>query len=217
MDDYMAKQSVNIVGKVMEVMDDVIQALLAALMKKSTEEQQNILANFADYVANGGTLRTVDIDQEHFEAFEEAAAQADMSYYALSHPDGTVGIILMEQDVAKFNDVVQQMDAAGEPLVKNPQLAYDDFRVRYEDAHISEATIEDPELIDMVKREAAARGMEFAVTQDQNGKYMIHYRKDDEDALRNIGLIQDGPAQAAERARIDSDETSKRNAKTRRA
>ena len=217
MDDYMAKQSVNLANKVLEVMDDVIQALLAALMKKSTAEQQNILANFADYVANGGTLRTVDIDQEHFKAFEEAAAQADMSYYALSHPDGTVGIILMEQDVAKFNDVVQQMDAAGEPLVKNPQLAYDDFRVRYGDVGTAEALIEDPELIDMVKQEAAACGIEFAVTQSQNGKYMIHYRDKDERALRNIGLIQDGPAQAAERARIDSDEPNKRNAKTRRA
>lgn len=216
MDDFMAKQSVNVANKVMEVMDDVIQALLAALMKKSTAEQQNILANFADYVANGGTLRTVDIDQEHFEAFEEAAEQADMSYYALSHPDGTVGIILMEQDVAKFNDVVQQMDAAGEPLVKNPQLAYDDFRERYGDVGTAEALIEDPELIDMVKKEATAQGVEFAVTRSENGKYMIHYHEDYENVLCDIGLIRKNPAQAAERARIDSDETNKHNAKTRR-
>lgn len=176
-------------SKALEVMSDVIQAFLAALSAKSTKEQQEVLRRFADYVKTGGMLTTTKCSQEAFEAFKEAAKEADLTYYAaLDNTTGNVMIITKDKDVEKVMDISKQMAAENHPVFENPQLPVAEYTKRLGDK-IMYVNIDSYDRVEAAKGKAAELGAHFAVARKNDGSYMVIAEADDIPKLAEAGVI----------------------------
>lgn len=100
----------------MEVADDVVQALLAALAGRSTPDQAHVLRSFARHVERGGRLYTIQSGQGHLEGFDGAARELGLAYQAaVDQRTGQATIIVRDQDLPLLEQVVKSLAAGGSP------------------------------------------------------------------------------------------------------
>lgn len=171
--------------KTMEVWDDVVQALLATLSGKSGTGQKHILEQFAAYVKAGGTIKAVRFDEEHLEDFHVAARELGLMYYAIRDVQTKQAVILIRDcDTMRLNQVAENLAKRGRPLYPNPQLSVSEFLEKNEKEEILFCRAESLEKI-----EAANRKMEFAIGKQQDGSYIVIFRKEDTEDLKEIGII----------------------------
>lgn len=176
--------------RTMEVWDDVIQALLAALSGKSGTGQKHILEQFAEYVKAGGTIKAVRFDEEHLADFHAAARELGLMYYAIRDVQTKQAVILIRDcDTMRLNQVAENLAKRGKPLYPNPQLSVSQFLEKNEKEEILFCRAESLEKIEAAKWEAANRKMEFAIGKQQDGSYIVIFRKEDTEDLREIGII----------------------------
>lgn len=176
--------------RTMEVWEDVVEALLATLSGKSSTGQKHILEQFAAYVKAGGTLKAVRFDEKHLADFHTAAREFGMMYYAVRDVRTKQAVIIFRDcDTAQLNQVAENLAKRGKPLYPNPQLSVSEFLEKNEKEEIMFCRAESLEKIEAAKWEAANRKMEFAVGKQQDGSYMVIFRKEDTENLREIGVI----------------------------
>lgn len=176
--------------RTMEVWDDVIQALLAALSGKSGTGQKHILEQFAAYVKAGGTIKAVRFDEEHLADFHAAAKELGLMYYAIRDVQTKQAVILIRDcDTMRLNQVAENLAKRGKPLYPNPQLSVSEFLEKNEKEEILFCCAESLEKIEAAKWEAANRKMEFAIGKQQDGSYIVIFRKEDTEDLKEIGII----------------------------
>jgi len=189
----LARMGMGITTKSMEVMDDLIQALLAALANKSTSDQQEVLKQFAEYVKEKGTLLAMECEPGVFPAFQEAAEANDLTYYAVQNRDtGKVSIITRDLDHEKIKETLLEMAKQGKPMVKDPQIPLKDMLERYDSLGLVYTTIPDYSCVEAAKEAAAEANIEFSVAKRADNSYMVIYLLKDYKAVREAGLVPEG-------------------------
>lgn len=175
--------------KTMETANDVLQALLAALSGKSTVEQNHVLEEFAKYVQTGGGLHAVRFDSEGLKEFEQAAKENGLAYYAVRDVrSGKVSVLIKDCDIPLFERTVERMAEKGNPLYKDPQLYVAKFLDKYEGRDVVFSRLDSLEKIKESKKEAADRGVEFAVGRQQDNSYIVMYLRENHKALAELGI-----------------------------
>ena len=102
--------------KTMEAVDDVLQALLAALSGKANAEQNHVLEKFAKYVRGGGGLHVTQFGSEKLKEFEQAAKENGLAYYAVTDMrNGKASAMIKDRDVPLFERTAEQMAEKGNP------------------------------------------------------------------------------------------------------
>ena len=176
--------------KTMEVCDDVLQALLVTLSGKSGTGQKHILEQFAEYVKAGGTIKAVRFDEEHLTDFHIEARKLGLMYYAVRDVQAKQAVILIRDcDTGCLNQVAENLAKRGKPLYPNPQLSVSEFLDKNEKEEILFCRAESLEKIEEAKWEAANRKLEFAIGKQQDGSYIVIFRKEDTEDLKEIGII----------------------------
>lgn len=175
--------------KMMEAVDDVLQALLAALSGKAGAEQNHVLEEFAKYVQSGGGLHAVQFDSEKLKEFEQAAKENGLAYYAMTDVrNGKASTIIKDSDVPLFERTAEQMAEKGNPLYKDPQLYVAEFFDKYEGRDIVFSRIDSLEKVKAAKRGAAEKEIEFAVGRQQDNNYIVMYLRENHKALAELGI-----------------------------
>ena len=176
--------------KTIEVWDDVVQALLATLSGKSGTGQKHILEQFAEYVKAGGIIKAVRFDEEHLTDFHTEARKLGLMYYAVRDVQAKQAVILIRDcDTMRLNQVAENLAKRGRPLYPNPQLSVSEFREKNEKEEILFCRAESLEKIEEAKWEAANRKLEFAIGKQQDGSYIVIFRKEDTEDLKEVGVI----------------------------
>ena len=175
--------------KTMEAADDVIQALIIALSGKSTAEQNHVLETFAKHVQGRGECYAAQFDSEKLKAFQKAAEENGLAYYAVADMlKGKVSAIIKDYDIPLFEQTVEQMAEKGNPLYKDPQMYVAEFLNKYEGRDIVFSRVDSLEKIKESKKEAAERGIEFAIGGQQDNRYLVMYLQEDYKALAELGI-----------------------------
>lgn len=184
-----AKMGMDMGNKALEVMSDLVQALIAALSDKSNREQQDVLKNFSEYVKNGGELLTTQCSPQAYEAFEAAAKAADLTFYAAMDQDnGKVVIITKDKDMEKVMDISKEMAANEKPLFKDPQVPVAEY-THESDKQILYVSVDNYERIAAAKAKAAELGAKFAVSRKNDGTYMVICHDEDMPKLEKAGIV----------------------------
>lgn len=179
--------------EIMEMGNDVIQALLAALSGKSIPQQRQVLEQFAKYAQMGGELDTVSFELEHLADFNTEAREVELAYYAVRNKQtNQLTIIIRDCDMMKLNQVAGNLARKGTPLYPDPQRSVSDFLETNEGKEIQFSLVESIEQVTAAKREATKRKVEFAVGKQQDGSYIVIFCKEDVEVLRETGVIDAG-------------------------
>lgn len=188
-DEQIIRSGETLANKGMEVVDDLIQALIAALSNKSSEKEKEVLEVLAEYVKDGGELYTTACDKDAFELFEEIAKREGLTYYAgLNQETGVITIITKDQDAGKLVEISKEMAERGEMIMHNPQLPVAAYTREFGNA-IVYANVDSYEHVEKAKSKAAELGAHFAVARKNDGSYMILTNKADVDKLREAEVI----------------------------
>lgn len=175
--------------KTMEAANEVIQALIIALSGKSTEEQNHVLETFVKHVQGGRECYAVQFDSEKLKAFQKAAEENGLTYYAVADVrSGKVSAIIKDRDIPLFERTVERMAEKGNPLYKDPQLYVAEFLVKYEGRDVVFSRLDSLEKIKESKKEAADRGVEFAVGRQQDNSYIVMYLRENHKTLAELGI-----------------------------
>lgn len=175
--------------KTMEAADEVIQALIVALSGKFTDEQNHVLKTFAKHVQDGGECYAAQFDSEKLKVFQKAAEENGLAYYAVADMrSGKVSAIIKDYDIPLFEQTVEQMAEKGNPLYKDPQMYVAEFLNKYEGRDIVFSRVDSLEKIKESKKEAAERGIEFAIGGQQDNRYLVMYLQEDYKALAELGI-----------------------------
>lgn len=176
--------------KTMEAADEVLQALIVALSGKSTEEQNHVLEIFAKHVQGGGECYAAQFDSERLKAFQKAAEENGLAYYAVADVrSGKVSAIIKDCDIPLFERTVEQMAEKGNPLYQDPQLYVAEFLHKYEGRDIVFSRVDSLEKIKESKRGAADCGVEFAVGRQHDNRCLVMYLQEDYKALADLGIV----------------------------
>lgn len=175
--------------KTMEAVDEVIQALIVALSGKSTEEQNHVLEAFAKHVQGGGECYAAQFDSEKLKAFQKAAEENGLAYYAVADVRSSkVSAIIKDCDILLFERTVEQMAEKDNPLYKDPQLYVAEFLDKYEGMDIVFSRVDSLEKIKESKKGAADCGVEFAIGKQQDNRYIVMYLQENYKALTDLGI-----------------------------
>lgn len=175
--------------KTMETADEVIQALLAALSGKTSEEKNHVLESFARYAKVGGGLHVTQFGIDHLKDFEPAAKANGLTYYAVRDmKNDKVSVIIRDCDIQLLTQMTRQMAEKGSPLYKDPQLYVAEFLDKYKGRDIVFSRVESLEKIKEAKGDAADKGIEFAVGRQQDNSYIVMYLKENYKELVELGI-----------------------------
>lgn len=176
--------------KAMEVADDLIQALLEALSRKSTPGQQRILEQFAAYERSGGGLQVIQFDAGHLRDFKREAGKAGLAFYAVTDTrTGQAAVMTRDRDAQLLEKVEEHLAGQGMPLYPDPQIPVAEFLDRYDREETVFARTESLEQVEAAKAGAAGRGVRFAVGRQPGSHYMVIFRKKDLEALGRLGIV----------------------------
>ena len=175
--------------KTLEAVDDVLQALIAALSEKDNTERNHVLEEFAKYVQGGGGLHAAQFNSGKLKEFEQAAKENGLAYYAVTDVrGGKASAIIKDRDVPLFERTAEQMAEKGNPLYKDPQLYVAEFLDKYEGRDIVFSQVDSLEKVKTVKRGAVDKGIEFAVGRQQDNSYIVMYLRENHKALAELGI-----------------------------
>lgn len=174
----------------MEVADDVVQALLAALAGRSTPDQAHVLRSFARYVERGGHLCTIQFGQGHLEQFDGAARRIGMAYQAaVDQRTGEATIIVRDRDLPLLGQVVKELAAGGRPLYDDPQMDVSRFLAEHGEEGILSSRSGPMEQTGQAKMAVLEKGVEYAVGRRQDGSRMVLFLRKDQEILQELGIV----------------------------
>lgn len=181
----------------MEVADDVVQALLAALAGRSTSDQAHVLRSFARHVEGGGRLYTIQLGQGHLEQFDGAARRIGMAYQAaVDQRTGEATIIVRDRDLPLLERVVVDLAEEGMPLYRDPQLDVSRFLAEHDGAEVMCCRSGSMEQVADGKMEAMGKGVEFAIGRQTDGGHIVLFLQKDHGILKDLGIVDAGSTPA---------------------
>lgn len=174
----------------MEVADDVVQALLAALAGRSAPDQAHVLRSFARHVEGGGCLYTIQAGQERLEGFDGVARELGLAYQAaVDQRTGLATIIVRDRDLPLLERAVRDLAAGGRPLYDDPQLDVSRFLAEHGEEGILYGRSGPMEQAGQAKMAALEKGVGYAVGRQQDGSHMVLFLPKDQEVLKELGIV----------------------------
>lgn len=176
--------------KTMEVADNLVQALLAALSGKSAPGQQRILEQFAAYERSGGGLQVIQFDAARLGSFKKEAGKAGLVFYAVTDTrTGQAAVMTRDRDARLLEKVEEGLASRGMPLYPDPQVSVAEFLDRHDRKELVFVRTESLEQVEAAKAGAAGRGIRFAIGRQPDSRYMVIFCKKDREALGKLGIV----------------------------
>ncbi len=176
--------------KTMEAAEDLVQALLAALARKSTPEQKCVLEQFAEYEGRGGGLSAVRLGADCLEDFGRAAGEAGLAFYGVKDTrTSQVMVITRDCDTALLEKVAADLASQGKPLYPDPQVPVAGFLASHNGEDLVFDRVESLEQVEEARSRAVGKGITFAVGRQPGGSYIVISRRKDREVLAQMGLV----------------------------
>ena len=176
--------------KTLSAADDIIRALIAALARKSNDEQKKILEDFAKHLANGKGLRAIALDRDRMNAFAEYAKNHNLTYYSVrDRVTGTFNVIYKDSDEIRIQTIADEMRENGRELFKNPQKSFSEFIREHESDHIMYQRISSFDDILLAKQSLSAQGVDFALAKNEDASYIVVFDSEDTEAIQKSGMV----------------------------
>lgn len=176
--------------KTMEVAENLVQALLAALDRKSTPEQKRVLEQFAEYEGRGGGLSAVRFDAGHLKDFARVAGEAGLVFYGVRDPcTSQVTVITRDRDIPLLEKVAADLASQGKPLYPDPQVPVAEFVASHGGEDLVFDRMKSLEQVGEGKFRAAEKGITFAVGRQPGGSYLVVSRGKDREILGKLGIV----------------------------
>lgn len=133
-------RTMDFYSSIVDCVDDVVVALLKALMKKSDKESEKTIQDFLRYVENGGKLKSIEISKDALGVLANELKGRDISFLSTTDvADDKLTIVhFKDRDVEKVQNILAELTNQGVKLQYTNRVDLQDF-AKERGGHIAQA------------------------------------------------------------------------------
>jgi hypothetical protein len=189
-DDMVMNSSMGLASHSLQVVDDVLQALLAAVSGKDEKTQRHVLEQLRRYIRAGGNLQSIRVSLDRLPSFEPEAERMGLTYYAVRDDRVDEAVILIrDSDIRLLNRIAEQLEEQGTPLYENPQKNLSELLERYPDQKLLTVRIHSGKDLEEGKYQASLLGVSYAVMQGQDRALRLVFLEEEKEKMIQLKLI----------------------------